>query len=277
MTRSIRFAAALLLALCVFSDRAHAVELSVPHPDKSAARVEYFVRQPQGSGPWPTVMFLHGHQNVWSRPGGAQFVDWGVLDRFASRGYLAVSVSLPGYGQSDGPADFAGPYTQHAVAAVLTKLKTDGLAKPDKVLIQGVSLGAVTAALVAARDPTIAGLVLISGLYDVAPFLEHPKSLQAWLLKISFLLQTDNSAEASRARSALNYADHIKATTLILNGAMDDRTDSAQAFSLADQMNAHGGKATVQIFPDYGHEIPMAAREAKIDAFITEALAPTAH
>jgi dipeptidyl aminopeptidase/acylaminoacyl peptidase len=274
MTWRSRIAVLIVVALGACSDRGPSGALSISHPDHSSARVEYFIRQPQGAGPWPTIVFLHGHQNIWSRPGGRQFVEWGVLDKYAARGYLAVSVSLPGYGNTDGPSDFAGPNTQHAVSAVIAKLKAEGKALDHKVLIQGISLGAVTAALIATQDPKIAGLVLISGLYDFTQFMQKPSSIQAQLVKYFFLAQTDGSPEALRLRSALNFTETIKAATLILNGAKDDRTDPDQAVLLAERIKVNGVRATAHIFPDHGHEIPVSVREAQVDAFMTEVLAP---
>jgi pimeloyl-ACP methyl ester carboxylesterase len=110
---------------CSRRSSARAESLSIPHPDDSSRRVEYFFEKPAGGGSWPSVIFVHGHQE-WPRSGGKDFVKWGVLDRFAKRGYLAVAISQPGYGSSSGPADFCGPFTQHAVSGVIAKLRADG-------------------------------------------------------------------------------------------------------------------------------------------------------
>jgi len=249
---------------------------AVLHPDRAGAKIEYFLRRPKGAGPWPTLVFLHGHQPLLSRSGGRAFVTWGVLDRVAKQGYLAVSVSLPGYGGSSGPQDFAGPFSQHAVEAVLAKIESEGLAAPDKILIQGVSLGAVTGAFVAAHRPRLAGLVLISGLYDLPAFLAHPKTSGAEEIKAAIMRQTDGSEAALRLRSAIRVAASINASTLILNGAKDDRTDPDQAVRLAAMIKKHGGKAEVRVYPEFGHEIPVKAREAEIDAFIARTLKPDA-
>ncbi|CAN5556003.1 hypothetical protein BH10PSE4_BH10PSE4_31820 [soil metagenome] len=138
--RQIAFCIVLLLAGC--SRPALAGAETIAHPDDSAARVEYSVSRPSGDGPRPTIIFLHGYQSPEARRGGKVFVDWGILDRFAKKGYVAASVSLPGYGGSSGPEDFAGPFTQHAVEAVIKTLVAEGYTSRDKVLIQGVSLGA---------------------------------------------------------------------------------------------------------------------------------------
>ena len=269
---SSRIALILVLSLTSCAEPARAQAEAVVHPDKAGAEIEYFVRKPSGAGPWPTLIFLHGYQRPPARPGGRAFVDWGVLDRFSNEGYLAVSVSLPGYGGSTGPEDFAGPFTQHSVEAVLAKLEAEGQADPDKVLIQGVSLGAVTGALVAVHNPRIAGLVLISGLYDLPSFFAHPKSAGAGQVKSALIQQTGGGDEALRSRSALLFASDIKAATLILNGAKDDRTDPDQARRLAEAIKAHGGQAQVHIYPGFGHEIPVKARDAEITAFINRTL-----
>src|SRR5262249_24918874 len=145
----------------------------IPHPDDSSKRVEYFLKQPAGSGPWPAVIFLHGHHEG-ARPGGRDFVKWGVLDRFAGRGYLAGGVSQPGYGNSTGPADFCGTFTQHAVSGVIAKLRADGYVSPGRIVIEGISRGALVAGLIAASDASVAGIVLISGLYDLPGFVADP-------------------------------------------------------------------------------------------------------
>lgn len=243
-------------------------------PDKNASQIEYFIVRPAGSGPWPTVVFLHGYQPPMRRIGGKSFVDWGVLDRYAKKGYLAVSVSLPGYGNSSGPEDFAGPLTQRAVSAIISKVESDQLANPDKILIQGISLGAVTSALITAHDPHIAGQVLISGLYDFSTYFSEPKFGAAQNVKSALVAQTGGSDAALMARSALPLAGNIKAATLILNGAKDDRTDPDQALRMAAAIRAQGTKASAHIYPEYGHEIPFKVREAEVAAFVDATLRP---
>lgn len=261
----------LSLTLAAASSSLHAgvpVEtLTLTHPDDASKKVEYFLEKPAGAGPWPTVVFVHGHQDS-PRPGGKDFVNWGVLDRFARRGYLAVAISQPGYGASTGPADFCGPSTQHAVSGVIVRLKRDGLVVPEKIVIEGISRGAIVSSLVAAHDPSIAGIVLISGLYDLNEFVEKANGGEAALIARSVVKETGGGIAELRARSALNFARNIKASTLIMNGALDDRTDPAQTQRLAAEISSHGGRARVVIYPKHGHQIPFGVREKEIDSFI---------
>lgn len=247
--------------------------LSIPHPDDASKQVEYFVEQPSGQGPWPTIVLLHGHQDG-SRPGGKDFVDWGVLKNMADRGYLAVAVSQPGYGNSSGPADFSGPFTQNSVSAVIAKLRADGLASPEKLVIQGISRGALTAGLVAAQDPSVSGLVLISGVYDLPAYItDSDAGMEKASVIASIIAETGGAADALIARSLLRPDVDIKASLLILNGAKDDRTDPDQARALARQITRGGGDARAIIYPDFGHKIPIDVRNKDIDPFIDEVLA----
>jgi len=271
--RSRLFVLSLTLAStsCSLHANAHVELLALTHPDDASKKVEYFLEKPAGFGPWPAVVLVHGQQE-WPRPGAKDFVNWGVLHRLAERGYVAVAISQPSYGGSTGPADFCGPSTQHAVSGVILKLKRDGLIVPDKIVIEGISRGAIVASLVAAHDPSIAGIVLISGLYDLDEFVKNAKTGEAALIARSIVAETGGGNAELRARSALNFARNIKASTLILNGAMDDRTDPAQAQRLAMEISSHRGHARAIIYPNYGHQIPVGVRDKEINSFIDSVL-----
>jgi len=270
--RHIRVAAICISSLLLWACQDGSASLRIQHPDDASKEVEYFLEHPAGDGPWPTVVLLHGHQEG-AKPGGKDFVDWGVLKQLADRGYLAVAVSQPGYGMSTGPADFCGPLTQHAVASVITKLRTEGFASPNKLLIQGVSRGALTAGLVAAQDPSVSGLVLISGVYDLLDYIEDPDaSAVKKVIVASIIAETGGAADALGARSVLSRAADIRASSLILNGARDDCTDPDQARALANQITRSGGTARVIVYPDLGHQIPVDVRNKDIAPFIDQVL-----
>lgn len=103
-------------------------------------------------------------------------------------------------------------------------------------------------------------------------YVVHAKSPMAVSIVDSMKMETGGTADALRARSLFFHAQDVKAATLILNGARDDRTDPDQARRLAEIINAHGGHARAIIYPEYGHQIPVEARSKDVDPFIEQVL-----
>ena len=118
----------------------------------------------------------------------------------------------------------------------------------------------------------MAGVVLISGLYDLPQFIEDAKSSQAVALVNSLVEETGGGSDALRARSLLHSGQTMKAAALIMNGAKDDRTDPDQARRLAEKITFHGGTARAIIYPAYGHQIPVEVRNREVDPFIETVL-----
>lgn len=255
-----------LLVLAAVSGRGERKEIAVP-----GGRVEYFVEIPQGKGPWPTVVFLHGHQEG-TRPGGRDFLNWNVLNRYAKRGYLAVAISQPGYGQSDGPADFCGRRTQLAVRSVLQQLHAEGAVAKGRLALVGISRGAIVSGLLSAGDSSIAGVVLISGVYDLNEYVAKAEGVQSGSVVAAIRAETGGSDAELKSRSVIPVAQTIRARTLILNGALDDRTSPNQAWRLASVIEAGGGRAEVIVYPKHGHLIPPSVREKTVDHFLSEVL-----
>lgn len=239
---------------------------TIPHPDDPSKQVEYFTGKPAGNGPWPAIVLVHGHQ-ADPRP-GAQGSDE-RLAAFAERGVLAVAVSQSGYGNSSGPPDFCGPFTQHAVAAVIAKLRADGVVASGKLVLLGVSRGATVVAMVAARDPDIAGLILIAGEYDIAALAADSTvtGIRA-AIRQNVINESGGSVAALDARTVLNHAQAIKAPTLIMHGEDDDRTSPANARRLGEAMKKNGNDVRLVMVPKTGHSIPQEARRPEIDPFL---------
>ena len=243
--------------------------LTVPHPDDAGKHVEYFVAKPAGHGPWPAIVFLHGYQDAPS-PGARIYVNTGTLAEFAKRGYVAVAVSMTGMGGSSGPDDFAGPFAVHGVEAVIRALRASSDVQPEHIVLEGVSLGAMTAGFVATDDPHLAGVIMISGEDDVYGALTHPHS--ATELGLMARRAVTLGRDGMRRRSLVEQASRIRVPALLINGEQDDRTDPSHAKALAAAINAHGGSARFVLVPGYGHQIPPAVRGPFIDPFLASVL-----
>lgn len=81
----------------------------IQNPSQTDKKVEYFLKfpsHPQSQN--PVIIFIRGHQPE-PRSGGKMFLNEGTLENYSQKGFIAVAVSQPGYGHSDGPPDFCGP------------------------------------------------------------------------------------------------------------------------------------------------------------------------
>lgn len=117
---------AILLLLCALASRSFTTEVTensrlqdarhlleqnfIPNPD-SSDRIEFFIKKPEGLGPFPALFLLHGHQRDPSI-GGVEFFKQNVESHFVPEGIAVIAISIPGFGNSGGNRDFSGPSSQ---------------------------------------------------------------------------------------------------------------------------------------------------------------------
>lgn len=227
------------------------------------AAVELFQAEAAGAAPAGAILFVHGNQGGLLL-GAKEFANDGTLLRFSSRlNITAAAVSQPGFGASDGPADFCGPSTQRAIMAALSFLKQQPSVAPERIVLYGNSRGAVASAMVAAQFPDLKAVVLSSGVYDLeAVFLNSPPGLQR-----AIETEAGLSKEAFLKRSALHHAQKIRSETLLLHGRHDDRAPVAQAESFSKALSDAGVPVNLSIF-ECGHRIPREHSQAALRPFL---------
>lgn len=226
------------------------------HPSDPTKQIEWIWRRPAGPGPFPAILYVHGHQDG-ERPGAKEAVTFGMFDEFTKSGFAAFAISQPGYGQSDGPPDYCGPFTQDATRAVLREMRRLPFVDPRHIALEGGSRGAIVAGMVASHEPDLAALILIAGPYDLVSEIETLRARPAMRGIVNNIVTETNGAsvDALKARSVMYVANAIKTPTLILNGADDDRTDPEAARRLAAELQLYGVEAKAVIFPKTGHHL----------------------
>jgi dipeptidyl aminopeptidase/acylaminoacyl peptidase len=172
--------------------------------------------------------------------------------RLVPLGYAVMLVSMPGYGQSDGTPDYAGPATVQAVGAALDQLKATAGVDAKRVGAWGVSTGGAAVTLLAQRRADLKATVAQSGFYDLWAVY---RALAVPSLRESIVRDAGTDSSAWRARSAaLNPGK--PAAFLILHGEKDVNVPSQQAHGFAESLKARGVDVESRFFPNSGHELP---------------------
>jgi dienelactone hydrolase len=190
-----------------------------------ATRVFAYYAKPEGAGPFPAVLCVHGG-------GGKAFDKW--AKHWAARGYCALAMDLAGAGPqgklSDGgpgqdddakfrdftDADVKDMWTYHAVAAVLrghTLLASLPEVDKDRVAVTGISWGGYLTCIIAGLDDRLKAAVPVYG----CGYLHENSAWKGTL---------DAFASERRNRWVKNfdpsrYLPGVKCPILFLNGTND--------------------------------------------------------
>ncbi len=240
----------------------------IPHPMEGSKRVEYFWMKPSGPGPWPVVIAIHGHQEE-ERTGGLASLPW--LRAQARLGRLALALSQPGYGGSDGPSDYCGPFTQAALEGLIAHVRRQFGA--PRIALYGVSRGAIVAGMVATRDASLAGVVLVVGIYAMEEaYRELARDPETRGIAASMVAEGASTKQAFAERSPLLHLRGLRAPTLVLASSGDHRVSQRQAEELVTRLKRLGRDSLLHVFKGYGHTIPQEARAEVMVPFLRRVL-----
>lgn len=228
-------------------------------------QVEYFVKYPPlPCQQNPLIILIHGHQSG-PRLGGKVFFDDGTLDRYTQKGFIAVAISQPGYGNSHGPSDFCGPLSQAAVRGVIATFKEYPSVSSDEIFLYGISRGAIVASMVAAQGLSLRSVILDSGFYNLRAVTD-----QRTLSNIE--KEAGLNEEAFHIRSAIDTISQIKSSAMIFHGCHGERAPVSEALAFYKGLLQAGVSAQLHLF-DCGHHTPIEETRALIDVFLEKMIA----
>jgi dipeptidyl aminopeptidase/acylaminoacyl peptidase len=189
-----------------------------------AGRVQSFVVTPEGDGPWPTVLSVHGGP------------EWHERDRYEAETLALVdagfAVVLPnyrgstGYGVTFRQALIGNPWFPELedVLACLDGAIADGIADPARVAFAGWSWGGCLACLAAGRHPDRFAAVFAgipSGDFVAAHHACMPE-LRAYDLAL-YGGTPEELPEMWAERNPMTYVDRVRAPVLVIAGEQDPR------------------------------------------------------
>ena len=216
-----------------------------PHGD----RVHGFLVRPDGEGPFPVILRVHGG------PHSADLDRWAPdLQAHVDAGFLVAMVNYRGsigYGQAwrDALTGNVGFLELEDVLAGLDDLVARGLADPSRVVLAGWSWGGYVALLGVGRHPerfvsAVAGVPVAD--YPAAYEDESPL-LQA-MDRALFGGSPDELPDLYRERNPLEYADAVRAPLLILAGENDSRCPIRQVWNYVDRLRTRGVEPEVYTY-----------------------------
>ena len=147
-------------------------------------------------------------------------------------------------------------------------IKRDGWDR-SRIFFVGTSAGGHLAAFVAQMTPETAGLIALSGMYDLVNKGDSLFGRSRVFLKGTTEQEWRHGSPIQRMRTP-------PVPSLLLHGEQDPVIDRQQAIDFASAIQKAGGDAEACILPGIGHAVPMTVGVSeKIDAFVEKYSAPT--
>ncbi len=256
------------------------------------------ITTPKGEGKFPAVILVSGSgpQNRDEElVGHKPFLVW--ADALTKAGFAVLRYDDRGTNKSTGT--FKGATTQDFAldtAAAVTYLKTRKDINPKRIVIMGHSEGGLIAPIVATKDPSLAGIILLAGpgvsgqriIEKQIPDMGRAAGLSEQQIKLSTEggLQRVKQ-EMTRDPWLANFWTYDPAPTLTkvlcpvlaLNGELDKQVDASVNLAAIEEALKKGGNKsyTVQVLPRLNHLLQNATTgSAQEYGQIEETVAPIA-
>jgi putative redox protein len=215
----------------------------------------YLVRPTGRQGPLPGLILLHGFPTgpLDARQSAGTFPEF--IDRAAHElGWAAMTFTFRGCGTSEGDFSLQG-WVDDLRAAIDHLIEEAG---PSSIWLVGTNTGGSLATCVAADDPRVSGLALLSPRADFDDwaaqprrFLEHAREIGA-IRTPGFPTQFEEWARELRRFRPIQAARRVAPRPmLVMHGDDDESVPTADARQLAE---AHGA-AEFRVFDGAGHRL----------------------
>ncbi|MEM1087234.1 MAG: prolyl oligopeptidase family serine peptidase [Pseudomonadota bacterium] len=226
------------------------------YPNDDGMDIPAFKYVPEGEGPHPVIIQIHGGPEGQSRPGFSTTYQYWASE-------LGVAVVVPnvrgssGYGKSYVSMDngLNRKKSVEDIGALLDWIETQPNLDKDRVLVYGGSYGGymVLASMIDYGD-RLAGGVNIVGISDFKTFLENTKGYRRDLRRAEYGDERDPEIAAFFEEiSPLGNADKINKPIFIIQGFNDPRVPYTEAEQILEAVKANDVETWFLMAMDEGH------------------------
>ena len=231
------------------------VEL-IRYPNADGMDIPAWVYKPEGDGPFPVIIDIHGGPEAQERPYFSSGVQYWVKELGAA--VIAPNVrGSAGYGKTYVSMDngFDRKKSVEDIGALLDWIAGQAAFDKDRVIVYGGSYGGymVLASMVDYAD-RLAGGVNIVGISNFVTFLENTQDYRRDLRRVEYGDERDPEMRAFLEEiSPLNSADRITKPLFIIQGLNDPRVPASEAEQILAAMREQGREAWYLLARDEGH------------------------
>lgn len=226
------------------------------YPNADGMDIPAFIYRPQGDGPHPVIISIHGGPEAQARPGFSSTFQYWAAE-------LGIAVVVPnvrgssGYGKTYVSLDngINRKRSVEDIGALIDWVEAQPDLDSDRIIVYGGSYGGymVLASMIDYGD-RLAGGVNIVGISDFKTFLENTEGYRRDLRRAEYGDERDPQIAAFFEEiSPLRNADRINKPIFIIHGYNDPRVPYTEAEQILEAVRANGVQAWFLMAMDEGH------------------------
>jgi dipeptidyl aminopeptidase/acylaminoacyl peptidase len=238
----------------VLSVNGTASSISWEAPD--GLRIEGILCTPEGEGPFPLVINVHGGP-VWAyRPSWSLYYPYTPL--LVSQGYAVLNPNPRGSGGRGQDfarqvfGDMGGADTGDFTSAV-DALVARGIADPARLAVMGGSYGGFMSSWLVTQDQRFAAAVPIAPVTNW--YSQHFTSNIPFFDALFLDGDPEEPGDRFHSRSPVLQASRVRTPCLVVAGQLDRCTPPGQAEEFHHALVEHGVPSSLVIYPQEGHGV----------------------
>jgi dipeptidyl aminopeptidase/acylaminoacyl peptidase len=226
------------------------------YPSHGGKKIPAFIYKPEGKGPFPVVVAIHGGPESQARPYFSSLTQYLVSESKIAVIYPNVRGSN-GYGKTYVKLDngFGREGSVKDIGALLDWIDKQPDLDGKRVAVRGGSYGGymVLASLVHYSDRLAAGVDVV-GISNFVTFLKNTADYRRDLRRAEYGDERDPKMKAFLERiSPLNQVDKIRAPLFVAQGANDPRVPASEAKQIVDAVRKTGKDVWYFLALNEGH------------------------